>query len=382
MIAVPNFTDRLKQLIGSGSVSSSLPELDMSNVGVTTLLASWLEDLGFAIQIQEVPGFTNKQNLIAQRGTGPGGLIFSGHTDTVPFDANGWNSDPFAIEERNNAFYGLGTSDMKGFFSVIIDAIVALENTDFRKPLTIVATADEECSMAGARLLHQTGIQKADFAIIGEPTNLKPKHMHKGMMMELIRIQGQSGHSSDPSLGNNALDAMHDVISALRSFRYQLQLKHSHPGFHVTVPTLNLGCIRGGDSPNRICGQCELQFDLRPLPGMSIDALREDISALLEPIAQAHDIQIAHEVLFDGVEAFEQATDADFVREVESLSGQSVESVGYATEAPFFKAMNIDTLVLGPGSIDQAHQPNEFIPLDQINPGIDLYKRMIQRFCL
>lgn len=382
MKKLPTFTERLHQLIAAPSISSANPKLDMSNSGVVVLLADWFEHLGFNIQTQDIPESPGKQNLIAKLGSGSGGLILSGHTDTVPYDDSGWDSDPFKVKGINNAFYGLGTTDMKGFFSVVIDAISALDSAKFSKPLTIVATADEECSMAGARALSLAGVGYADAAIIGEPTDLTPIRMHKGIMMQSIRIQGQSGHSSNPALGNSALEAMQDVLGALRTFRAIIQDNHQNAGFDIAVPTLNLGCIHGGDNPNRICGQCDLQFDLRPLPGMSIDSLREDIDHLIQPIAQKYAIDIQHETLFEGVDPFEQPEDSELVETAKSFSGKDSKSVAFATEAPFFKGMGINTIVLGPGSIDQAHQPNEYLPQDQITPAANLYQKFIEHYCL
>ena len=378
---LPTFTERLQQLIATPSISSANPTLDMSNMAVVALLAEWFEHLGFDLQIQELPGNSGKQNMIARRGSGPGGLILSGHTDTVPFDDSGWNTDPFKISDSDDRFYGLGSSDMKGFFSVVIDAIQRLENTNFSQPLTIVATADEECSMAGARALNAIGVDQADFAIIGEPTDLTPIRMHKGIMMQAIRIRGQSGHSSNPKLGRSALEAMQDVLNSLRAYREKMQSEYQNAGFEIVHPTMNLGSIKGGDNPNRICSHCDLEFDLRPLPGMSISALQEDIDALVAPIAENHGLNIEHMPLFEGVEAFEQPVDSELVCDAESFSGKSAESVAFATEAPFYKSMGIHTLVLGPGSIDQAHQPNEYLPQQQINPGAKLYQQFIERYC-
>ncbi len=118
----------------------------------------------------------------------------------------------------------------------------------------------------------------------------KPIRMHKGVMMERIHILGRSGHSSDPSLGHSALEAMHDAISELKGLRNQWQLEYRNPQFTVPQPTLNLGCIHGGDNPNRICGQCSLEFDLRPLPGMDPDVLRSAIRQKLQPLAEQHQV--------------------------------------------------------------------------------------------
>jgi len=204
MIDTRLFTHRLSQLIAQPSVSCTSPKLDMSNRGVVELLASWLKPLGFHIELMDVA--EGKVNLIATLGSGPGGLVLAGHTDTVPCNPERWQQDPFALTERNNRYYGLGATDMKGFFPVVLAAIDGLgdELKKLRQPLIVLATSDEESSMNGARALAAAGRPKARYAVIGEPTNMKPIRMHKGIMMEAVRIQGLAGHSSDPSLGHNA----------------------------------------------------------------------------------------------------------------------------------------------------------------------------------
>jgi acetylornithine deacetylase len=183
-------------------------------------------------------------------------------------------------------------------------------------------------------------------------------------------------------LGNNALDVMHDVITDLKQFRQQLQQRYQHAGFVIDVPTLNLGCIHGGDNPNRICGHCELEFDIRTLPGMSLDDLRSDIDQQLSLIAEKNHIIIERHSLFAGIEAFEQNTDSDLIKAVEKLTGMRADSVAFATEAPFLQSMGMDVVVMGPGSIDQAHQPDEYIDLTQIQPAIKTLQALIKKFCL
>ena len=159
---------------------------------------------------------------------------------------------------------------MKSFLALALEASRELAGRRPERTLILLATADEETSMAGARALVEPELPRARHAIIGEPTGLRPVRMHKGILMESIRLQGHSGHSSDPSLGNSALEAMHTVIGTLLSWRNELQKNFRDPLFAVPVPTLNLGHIHGGDNPNRICAECELHIDLRPLPGMDV----------------------------------------------------------------------------------------------------------------
>lgn len=382
MAQLPKTIDKISALIGSPSVSSTSVQWDSSNLSVIETLHAWLEELGFNCEVMPIPGEPLKANLIATLGSGPGGLVLSGHTDTVPCDPELWSSDPFTLTERDNKLYGLGSCDMKGFIALAIEAASEFKDTPLSAPIIILATADEESSMSGARALVDSGRPKARAAIIGEPTGLKPIRMHKGMMMEAVRIEGQAGHSSDPSLGANALEAMHGVMSELLTIRSELQSQYQHSGFEVNVPTMNLGCIHGGDNPNRICGRCELEFDLRPLPGMSMDSLRNLISERLHPIESKHNVNLAVRSLFPGIPPFEQQANTDLVRQVEKLTGHSASAVAFGTEAPFLQSLGMETVVLGPGSINQAHQPDEFLALDQIKPTLELLRNLIKHYCL
>lgn len=381
-MSIPDLKTQLAELIALPSISSASPRHDMGNLAVIERLAQWLETLGFAVRILPLPDNPNKANLLATLGTGPGGLVLAGHTDTVPCDEQLWDSSPFTLSERENRFYGLGATDMKGFFPIAIEAARTFLDTPLKQPLMILATADEESSMAGARALASQGFPKARYAVIGEPTGLRPIRMHKGIMMEAVRLQGRSGHSSDPALGRSALDAMHDVMTELVNLRKALQSRYQHSGFTLPTPTLNLGCIHGGDNPNRICGQCELQFDLRGVPGMHNDELRQQIRQRLQPIADHHQVNFELVDLMPGIEPFEQDADSDLVKAAEQLSGHQADAVAFGTEAGFMQQLGMETIVMGPGSIDVAHQPNEYLAHEQIVPAVELLRGLIKRFCL
>jgi acetylornithine deacetylase len=370
----------LAELVAIPSVSCTNPRQDRGNRLVVEKLAEWLGGLGFACEIMDVA--PRKANLIATYGSGPGGLVLAGHTDTVPYDAEGWRFDPFELTAADGRWYGLGTCDMKGFFPLAIEAVKPFLGRPLQAPIIILATCDEETSMAGAKALVQAGRPRARYAVIGEPTGLKPLRMQKGVMMERVIIQGHSGHSSDPSLGTNAMEAMHAVIGELLGFRNELQAKYRNPAFTVPVPTLNLGCIHGGDNPNRICASCELQYDLRPLPGMSMDELRGLIQQRLNPIAPRFRVSILSEPIFSGVPAAETPADSPLVLAAERLTGHSAGAAAFGTEAPYFQELGMDALVLGPGDIDRAHQPDEFIAVDRLQPMIGLLQELIREFCV
>ena len=379
MKKMPTLKQRYQELIGISSVSSTMTTLDESNQGVIDVLQQWFSDLGFRCQRIEVS--PAKSNLVATIGRGTDGLVLSGHTDTVPYDEALWSHNPFQLTERDGRWYGLGTIDMKGFFPLIIEALTAFDLTKIKRPLVVVATCDEESSMAGAQKLVELGKRLGRTTIIGEPTGLRPIRAHKGIMMERISILGQSGHSSDPSLGHNALDAMSDCLNALKSLRADWVQKFNHDAFIIPHPTMNFGCIHGGDNPNRICGQCALDFDIRTVPGMDVQAIRDEITSILDPISEAHQVQITVAPIIDPLPSFEESIDAKIVQEVAQLTDTLAETVAFGTEAPYFKARSDEVIILGAGSIDVAHQPDEYINLSDIKPAVHYLKSLIHQHC-
>ncbi len=382
MPILPPFRERLQRLVATPSVSSVSPQWDQSNAGVIDLLEEWFGALGFATRRQPIPGCPDKFNLVATLGRGGDGLVLSGHTDTVPCDPDRWHGDPFTLREADDRYHGLGTCDMKGFFAVVLEALREIDLNRLRKPLVVLATADEESTMCGARALADLGERLGRHALIGEPTDLKPVRLHKGIAMEAVRVTGRAGHSSDPALGRNALEGMTRVLSEILAWRDELQARHRNPLFEVAVPTLNLGHIHGGDNPNRICGRCEVHFDLRPLPGMALDELREALQARLRACLADSGLALEFRTLFPGVEALDTPAEAAIVQAVEELTDHPAQAVSFATEGPFLQKLGLETVVLGPGSIRQAHQPDEYLAFDQIERGVALVRRLIGRFCL
>lgn len=385
MRKTPEFEDCFAELIRLPSVSSIDPAHDLGNRNVIDALANWFDALGFACEIMPVSDNPEKCNLIARRGqtddTRAGGLVLSGHTDTVPYDLNGWDTDPFTLTRKNDCYYGLGTADMKSFFPIILEALERLANTQFINPITIVATADEESTMSGARLIQEHNKVSGRYCIIGEPTGLKPIYTHKGIIIEEIQILGRSGHSSDPGLGNSALEGMHDVISALRAWRDELQSDFINEDFKIPVPTMNFGRINGGDSPNRICASCELSLDLRMLPGMRLKELNEALRNKVRDALAASGLKVEFNAMFDGIPPMQTPRDSEIITLSEKLTQHTTEAVAFGTEGPFYNDMGIETVILGPGDIDVAHQPNEYLQIDRIEPMITILSKMLNHFC-
>jgi len=371
----------LEALIATPSVSSVNPELDQSNQTLVDLLADWLEAAEFRTELVEISGRPGKVNLIATLGTGPGGLVLAGHTDTVPYNTERWSHDPFRLTQDNGRLYGLGTSDMKSFLAIAIEAAQGLRAQDLIKPLVILATADEESSMSGARALAHAGRPIGRYAVIGEPTGLRPVRLHKGVMGEAIRLTGRSGHASDPSLGRNALDGMQEIMGGLMAWREELERRYRHPAFALPSPTVNLGYIHGGDNFNRICGDCELHLDLRVLPGMGTEDLRSELAGRVAAIAGRRGLEWEVDPLFASIPPAETPWESAIVRAGEMLTGHTADAVSFGTEAPFFNRLGMETLILGPGNLAQAHQPDEYLEVSRIPPTLELLREMIRRFC-
>ena len=379
---LPPRIDMVRQLVATPSVSSPDLRFDQTNRGVIDLLGDWAAALGFAVRIESLPGGSGKANLIATLGEGEDGLVLSGHTDTVPFNAERWTDDPFALTERNGRLYGLGTADMKGFFAAALHAVMRFEASALKRPITILGTADEESTMDGARALAKKGERLGRYAIIGEPTGLQPIRKHKGVFYVAVTVRGRAGHASNPALGVNAIEGLQKVLAALQAWRDTIGERYRDEEFEVPTPTLSFGRIRGGDSPNRICAECTLDVDVRLLPGMKREAvaaeLRDEVANALDGGPWTFDLR----AVGGYADAFSGPSDAQFSSTVETLCGCSATSALFGTEAPFLAELGLQTLVLGAGDIAVAHQPDEYVTIAALERATDVYASLIQRFCI
>jgi acetylornithine deacetylase len=383
-----NVVDRIARLVKEPSVSAVAPELDQSNRAIAELYGGWLEDAGFSVELQEVAGHhpgRDKRNVIGTLGRGEGGLVLAGHLDTVPYDVSRWRTDPFVLTEEGDALVGLGVADMKAFFAIVLAAIERIDRSKLKRPLIVVGTADEESGMDGAKALaargHLSTTASARAALIGEPTALRAVRAHKGVAMERLFLVGRSGHSSDPALGRSALEGMRKAMDAIAEVRARLQAEWRDEAFSPPVPTINLGFIRGGDNPNRICADCELTFDVRLLPGMDDGVVHQKVLAAVEKALAGSELSISLAPLHPAIPPFATPATADLVRTVERLTGAPATTAAFGTEAPFFTQLAGETVVLGPGDIEVAHQPGERLPLARIQPMIDLLEKLIGERC-
>ena len=389
-MAILDWQDTLETLVRHRTISSDNPTLDCGNRDAVEDLADQLEQAGFACTITPMPSRDDKVNLIARLGTAEHarekGLVFAGHIDTVPYDDNGWENDPFSLTENDDKLYGLGTCDMKGFIAIAAAVASEYATRDLAAPISLLVSADEECGMDGARALldahREHGQRPGRFCVIGEPTNLVPIRQHKGIFMETLEVHGASGHSSNPALGANAIEGMYAALTAIRALRDELTERQRIAGFPVPHATLNLGAISGGDNANRIPARCRLDMDLRFLPGMTIDSLRAELHERVDAALADSDCTVHFRELFTGTPAFETAGDSPIVTACEALSGHQAAAVDFGTEGSFYNAMGMDSVVLGPGDIAQAHQPNEYLALERVAPMQRILHGLIERFCL
>ena len=384
---------RLKTLIEQRSVSAPGTAQDCSNKSVVDILANWLSDQGFRCNVQLLPKNPldlpdtqpEKYNLYAQIGPDTsGGLALAGHVDTVPACPEKWRSDPWTLTHDEAQVTGLGSSDMKGFFASILAVLSTLDLKQLKKPLMVIATADEESNMHGAEYLSKEALQHISQVIIGEPTDNVPIRMHKGILMERLILRGQAGHSSRPSDGRNAIAGLKQLIGALQELQADFIKTYSqqeiYQAYDVPWPTLNFGRVVGGDIPNRIADQCALDIDCRFFADKEIPQIRKMIYDLTARVAQAQGLQFECQSLFSGIEGMHTDAQAKLIQCLEQHS-QPSQGVSFCTEGPYFARLVDEVAIWGPGNIALAHQPNEYILLDKVKLFHNNLSQVIQQLC-
>ena len=234
--------------------------------------------------------------------------------------------------------------------------------------------------MVGSCYLLECGKPETDYAIIDEPTAMQPIFAHKGISVVKIQLEGALGHSSDPSLGANALDAMHLVMGELIAMREELAAAKQNNAFAINVPTMNLDCMRAGDNANRICGHAALQIDLRLLLGMDSEAIHEALKRRIAAVVANTGVSLQLPTAYPPIPPFQSGPNGELLDALSGLSGN--QPVAFGTDAHFMQALGMETVVRWPGSVDQAHQPKEYLDKAQLAPAKDTLRRVIQKFCL
>ncbi len=376
------FKDLLGKLISSPSVSSEDPSLDRSNQGILEILENEAKAMNGVCLRQKVISDPPKDNLLIRFGPDvPGGLLLSGHTDTVPYDEKGWKTNPFELTEDPDFFYGLGVIDMKGFFAHALTAYrEIMETSKMLRPLYLLATVDEETTMAGAKSFAAEASIRPDAIIIGEPTSLTPIFKHKGYMAYRITVNGKSCHSSNPDEGINAISIMNRIITGIETMAEHMKTSFRDDGFPVNYPTLNIGSVHGGDAPNRICGSCLLELDIRPTPATSPQMLDELLKKTVREAAGSSFERVQISELYPPIPPFETDPSSDLISICEKITGKRRAAVNYSTEASFLSTIGAPLVVLGAGDIADAHQINEKLPKREIE-GINRFLREIIAAC-
>lgn len=377
---LPDTIDLLEKLIAHPTVSAD------SNLTMIAELATRLENCGARVDLFQNEGGA-KANLFATLGPDqPGGVVLSGHTDVVPVTDQDWNSDPFTLHRNGNRLHGRGSCDMKGFIAAATVMAREFATLDLRKPVHFSFTYDEEVGCLGARALvpelQRCGVQPA-MAIIGEPTGMRVIEGHKGCCEYTARFTGLEGHGSSPQRGVNAAEYAARYVNALLQLRGELMLRApADSRFEPPWTTLNVGRISGGVAHNVIAGKAEVDWEMRPVQDDDAAFVKSSMARVVEqdllPMMRAvhPSANIVTEVIGEviGLEVMPQNAARDLVASLVGASGADV--VPFGTEAGLFQQMGMSVAVCGPGLIDQAHKPDEFVSLDQLSLCLDMLQRL------
>lgn len=380
MTALSRTIDTLGRLIAYPTISTD------SNLAIIEDLAGRLEAAGARVEIQRDPT-GEKANVYAAMGPeAPGGVLLSGHSDVVPVAEQDWSSDPFAMDARDGLLYGRGTCDMKGFIACAVTLAEDLAGRDLARPVHFAFTHDEETGCLGAQNLLNLLRGRDDLpsvAIIGEPTLMRIIEGHKGCFEYTARFTGLEGHGSNPDRGVNAAEYAARYVGRLLELGDALKSRAPEGSrFEPPWTTINVGSIHGGTAHNVIAGKAEVEWDMRPVQPADADFVKGEIGAyvegtLLPAMRAVHpEADITVETIGEvaGLEPMETNAARDLAAEL--TGGNIADVVPFGTEAGLFQSLGIDVVVCGPGSIDQAHKPDEFVAEEQLAACLDMLARL------
>lgn len=376
----------LDRLIGFPTVSRD------SNLELIDWVEEYLDDFGVrSFRTWNEDG--TKAALFAN--VGPkvsGGIVLSGHTDVVPVDGQEWSSDPFSLTERDGRLYGRGCADMKGFNALALAAVPMALERGVRRPLQIALSYDEEIGCTGAPPMIEDMrrlLPRASAAIIGEPSMLKAVSGHKGGMGFDVIVRGVEVHSSLMHTGVNAVMEAAKIIEWANAMNARNAARPPAQLAELFVPpwtTIHVGTIKGGTAQNITAGECRFDLSFRAVPGESAEEWTEmfmqriaEVEADMQAVRPEASIRV--EPYFE-VPALAPETDGEaeaIVRRITGDNGQHV--VSYGTEAGQFQAAGYSAIVCGPGDIAQAHQPDEYISVDQFRLGEEFVSRVVDELC-
>lgn len=356
-----------------------------SNLSCIEFIREYLAGFGVdATLVQNADG--TKASLYATVGPMvPGGVVLSGHTDVVPVDDQDWDSDPFVVVEREGRLYGRGTCDMKSFYAIALALLPEMD--ELTRPIHFALSYDEEVGCLGAPALIDaltSAVPAPEAVIVGEPTMMRVVKAHKSIFRFNARVTGHEAHSSQPHRGVSAVMVAGRLINWLHERqRRNAAEADSSCAFEPPYTSLHCGVVNGGTATNIMARHCSFDADFRSLPGEDALSYFRELEAyareVVEPEMQAIAPAAGIEFRIDAqVPAFEAAAGSKAIALARHLTGQNdLESVSYGAEAGQFQAAGHSVVMCGPGSIDQAHQPNEYISLEQVEQGTAFTRRLI-----
>ncbi len=383
MVTVAETRAELARLIAFPTVSRD------SNLKLIAYIQERLNEYGIESRLVHNEEGT-KANLLAT--IGPmveGGVVLSGHTDVVPIDDQDWHTDPFSLSEKDGKLFGRGTCDMKCFIATSLAALPDMIAADLPVPIHFAFSYDEEVGCAGVPSLiklirEELPLPKA--VIVGEPTDMKVVTAHKGVTAVNAVITGKEAHSSQTQLGYSAIMAAGHLIQFVGSMTAENALgSNKDSNFEPDHTTMTVNVIRGGTALNILAGHCDMTWDIRSLPGDDAQHYIDRFTAFcndtvlpeMRKTAPNSDITINVRA---GTPALQFETDSEAERLCRQLTGDNaVRAASYAAEAGQFQEAGLSTVICGPGSIAQAHQPNEFITLEQVELGTRFMGDLIEK---
>jgi acetylornithine deacetylase len=361
-----------------------------SNLDAIAFIKAHLEGLGATVRLT-FDDEKHKANLYAVLGpTDRPGIMVSGHTDVVPADHQVWASDPFTLSERDGKLYGRGTADMKSFVAICLALAPEFLARGLVTPLCFSFSYDEEIGCVGVRRLisDMAGLPILPrLCIVGEPTKMKVIAGHKGKKSLRCHVHGKECHSALAE-GVNAVEAAAEVIAHIKGMQRRIKAEGPFdPAYEPPYTTLSTGVVQGGRTLNIVPRECWFDFEIRALPHQDSDALYGEVTGFardrVEPEMKAIDPATGFEFqVMNDTAGFDLPDDHPAVRFVTALTGDNrTGRVSFGTEAGLFNRAGVPTVVCGPGSIEQAHKPDEFITLDQVAQGEAFLRRLMQQVC-
>ena len=372
--------DILAQLIGFDTTSRN------SNLELIDYVSNYLDDFGIKSRLVKSED-GKKANIFACLGAGAdegGGIALSGHTDVVPVDGQDWDSDPFSMSEKDGRLFGRGTADMKGFIACALAAVPEFKARKLHTPISLIFSYDEEVGCLGIRPLikkFDDGLPKPRMVIVGEPTSMSVVDAHKGASRFETIVTGHEAHSSMTHIAVNAIDVAADLIRQLRDIENEFSKEYNSSRFTPPFSTINVGTIEGGTALNIVPKTCRFVWEVRPLPGLDAGAVLDRLKNYAETrclpamraISPDCDIKITEQ---NTIPSF-QANQRDAVSLAMKLAGQnSTFAVSYGTEAGLFERSAVPTVICGPGDIAQAHAPNEFLKISELDKCMKFMSRL------